>query len=77
MTSWPAAGGIATAAEGAVVMVGHSDCDTSRLLLRALERLHRGRTRAVAVGAILQDEPEDARALADELGLTLPLALDR
>jgi hypothetical protein len=77
MTGWPEDVGIARGAEGALVMVGHSDCETSRLMLRALERLHRRRTRDVAVSALLQDEPEDARALAAELGLTLPLVLDR
>jgi hypothetical protein len=45
-------------------------------MLRALERLHRRRTRALAVSAVLQDEPGAARALAGELGLTLPLRLD-
>jgi hypothetical protein len=77
VTRWPAEVAIATGAEGAVVMVGHGDCETSRLMLRALERLHRRRTRDVAVSALLQDEPEAAQALASELGLTLPLLLDR
>jgi peroxiredoxin len=77
MTRWPREVEVARGAEGAVVMVGHSDCETSRLMLRALERLHRRRTRDVAVSALLQDEPEDARALAAEYGLTLPILLDR
>ena len=76
MKAWPAALDVPAEKEGALVMVGHSDCETSRLMLRALERLHRRRTRAVAVSAVLQDEPGDARALADALGLTLPLRLD-
>jgi peroxiredoxin len=77
MTRWPDEVPISTGAEGAVVMVGHSDCETSRLMLRALERFHRRRTRDVAVSALLQDEPEAARALAAKLGLSLPLILDR
>ena len=76
MKAWPAALDVPTEPEGSVVMVGHSDCETSRLMLRTLERLHRRRTRAVAVAAVLQDEPGDARALAEDLGLTLPLRLD-
>lgn len=76
MRQWPRDIEIATGAEGALVMVGHGDCATSRLMLRALERLHRRRTRDVAVSALLQDGPEEARALASELGLTLPLVLD-
>ncbi len=77
MKTWPAAVEIPREADGSLVMVGHSDCETSRLMLDVLERLHRRRRRPVAVTAILQDEPEDARALTDELGLTLPLVLDR
>jgi hypothetical protein len=57
-------------------MVGHSDCETSRLMLRTLERLHRRRTRPVAVTAVLQDEPGYERVLTEELGLTLPLRFD-
>jgi hypothetical protein len=45
-------------------------------MLSALDRLHRRRTRQVAVSALLQDEPEDARAMAAELDLALPLVLD-
>jgi hypothetical protein len=45
-------------------------------MVGALDRLHRRRTRKVAVSALLQDEPEDAAALARELGLALPLVLD-
>jgi hypothetical protein len=75
--TWPAALDVPVEPEGAVVMVGHSDCETSRLMLRTLERLHQRRTRPLAVAAVLQDEPEAARALAEELDLTLPWRLDR
>jgi hypothetical protein len=60
----------------ALIVVGHSGCDTTRFTLPYLERAHRARTRGAAL-AILQDEPEDARALAQRLGLTVPVALDR
>jgi hypothetical protein len=60
----------------ALILVGHSGCDTTRFTLPYLERAHRGHTRGAAL-AILQDEPDDARALMDRLGLTLPVALDR
>jgi hypothetical protein len=76
MRAWPVALDVAVEPEGSVVMVGHSDCETSLLMLRALDRLHRRRTRKVAVTAVLQDEPEDVRALAEEMGLTVPLRAD-
>jgi hypothetical protein len=76
MKAWPAALDVPTEREGSVVMVGHSDCETSRLMLRTLDRLNRRRTRPLAVTAVLQDEPAAARALAEDLGLTLPLRLD-
>jgi hypothetical protein len=60
----------------AVILVGHSGCDTTRFTLPFVERLHRGRA-AGTVLAVLQDEPADARALAERLGLTLPVLLDR
>ena len=76
MTPWPAADRLPREKDGALVVVGHSECPTTRLMLGALDRLHRRRTRKVAVSALLQDEPEDARALARELDLALPLVLD-
>lgn len=77
MRAWPPGLDVAVEPEGSVVMVGHSDCETSRLMLRALDRLYRRRTRPLGVTAVLQDEPEEARLLTEELGLTLPLRLDR
>jgi hypothetical protein len=59
----------------ALVVVGHADCGTTRLLLPCLERLHRRAGAGVAL--VLQDDPETARSLAAELGLTLPIRLDR
>jgi hypothetical protein len=77
MKAWPSPADVPREAEGALVMVGHSECPTSRLMLGALDRLHRRRTRAIAVSALLQDEPDDARAMVSEMGLALPLVLDR
>jgi hypothetical protein len=62
---------------GVLVMVGHGDCDTSRLALRHLQALHARRTAPLEVAAVLQDEPGAARALVEELGLTFPVLLDR
>lgn len=76
MKPWPAADQVPREAEGALVVVGHSECPTTRLMLSALDRLHRRRTRRIAVSALLQDEPDGARALARDLGLALPLVLD-
>ena len=76
MKAWPAALDVPTEPEGSVVMVGHSDCETSLMMLRALEGLYRRRTRPVAVAAVLQDEPGAARTVTEELGLTMPLRLD-
>jgi hypothetical protein len=64
-------------AGGALVVVGHGDCETTRQALRHVQALYARRTRPVAVAAVLQDEPDDARALVDELGLTYPVLLDR
>jgi hypothetical protein len=60
----------------AVIVVGHSGCDTTRFTLPYVDRVHRERTRGTAL-AVLQDEPGDARALVERLGLTLPVVLDR
>ena len=76
MKPWPGDLDVPVESEGSVVMVGHSDCETSRLMLRMLDSLSRRRTRPLAVTAVLQDEPDAARALTEELGLTLPLRLD-
>ena len=64
-------------AEGALVVVGHGDCETTRLALRHVQALFARRARPVTVAAVLQDEPADAVALVEELGLTFPVRLDR
>lgn len=58
----------------ALVCVGHAECGTTRLLLPYLDRVHRDRPGQVI--AVLQDTPAEARALADELALSLPVLLD-
>jgi hypothetical protein len=61
----------------AVLAIGHGDCQTTRLALPYIDRIHRRCGAPGAVALVLQDEPGDARALAAELGLSLPLLLDR
>jgi hypothetical protein len=59
----------------ALLVVGHADCGTTRLSLPYLQRLHDRAGAGVAL--VLQDDPETARSLAAELGLTLPIRLDQ
>lgn len=62
-------------ADGAplLVWVGHTDCDTSTLVLRFVDRMHARGGRALAV---LQDGEAEARTLVEELGLGLPVRRD-
>ena len=64
------------AAGPALLFIGHSDCQTSRLTLSYVDRLHRRRAAPVAVVAIVQDAPAAARELAAELGLGLPVLIE-
>ena len=59
----------------ALVAVGHGDCETTRLTLPFVDRIHR---RAPASGAlaVLQDDVEQARALVKELSLALPVRFE-
>lgn len=59
-----------------LVSLGHGACPTTRLLLPYLERIHRARRPGTDVVVVLQDTPEDARALAAELALSAPILLD-
>jgi hypothetical protein len=61
----------------ALVVVGHGDCETTRFTLPFVDRIHRGRADGGSVLAVLQDEPAEARAVVEDLGLTLPVLLDR
>jgi hypothetical protein len=61
----------------ALFIVAHGECPTSRLTLPFVDRLHQRRGAGRSVVAILQEEPESARSLAADLGLSLPIVLDR
>jgi hypothetical protein len=67
----------AWAAGPALLVLAHADCGTSRLALPFVERLHRGRAAGASVVAVLQEDEAGARALAEELALSLPALLDR
>jgi hypothetical protein len=60
----------------ALVVIGHSDCGTTRLLLPYVDRIHRQRDPRHHVLAVLQDDAPAAQALRDELALDLPIALE-
>jgi len=59
----------------ALVIVGHSECGTTRLSLPYVDRIHR-RVSPAGVVAVLQDDTRDARALVQELSLELPVRLE-
>ena len=59
-----------------LVSLGHGECPTTRLLLPYVERIHHARRPGTDVIVVLQDTPEDARALAGELLLKVPILLD-
>ena len=59
-----------------LVVLGHAECDTTRLLLPFAERIHRGRRAGTEVVVVLQDVAEEARALVRELRLRAPVLLD-
>jgi peroxiredoxin len=60
----------------ALIVIGHRDCATSRLTLPFVDRLYQRRAPGTSVVAILQDEPQAARALMADLGLTMPVLLE-
>ena len=59
-----------------LVVVGHSDCGTTRLLVPYLKRIHERRGRLSSVVLVLQDDAAAARALLAELGAELPVRLE-
>ena len=64
-------------AEGpALIVIGHRDCATTRLTLPFVDRINTRRPPHTAVIAVLQDEPQAARELVADLGLTLPVVLE-
>jgi len=60
----------------ALLLVGHGDCETTRLCLPFVDRIHRRRGPGRGVRLILQDGGPAARALAEELGLAAPVLLE-
>ena len=60
----------------ALVCIGHRDCATTRLTLPFVDRLYERRPSGASVVAVLQDDPASARALARDLGLTLPILVE-
>ena len=56
-----------------LIVIGHRDCATTRLTLPFVDRIHARRAPTTSVIVVLQDEPEAARALAADLGLTVPV----
>ena len=66
----------AWAARPAVFLVGHRDCVTTRMTLPFVDRIHRRRPADAAVIAILQDDPDSARELAQDLDLALPILVE-
>jgi hypothetical protein len=60
----------------ALVLVGHGDCHTTRLVLPYLDRIHRRRGKDATVVLVLQDDPDAARALVSELSLDAPVRLE-
>jgi len=59
----------------ALVLVGHSGCDTTRFTLPYVDRIHRRRGLG-GVAVVLQDEPGAARELTERLGLEVPVLLE-
>jgi peroxiredoxin len=67
---------LAQRAGSTLLTLGHSECGTTRLLLPYVERIQRRRRPGTEVIVVLQDTPDEARALAGELGLTVPILID-
>jgi hypothetical protein len=59
----------------ALVLIGHSDCTTTREALPFVDRIHRRCTQG-SVTVILQDDGASARRLADSLGIEMPIRLE-
>jgi hypothetical protein len=60
----------------ALIVIGHRDCATTRLALPFVDRLYGRRPSGASVVTVLQDDAAAARALAEDLGLTLPILLE-
>jgi hypothetical protein len=60
----------------ALIVIGHRDCATTRLTLPYVDRISARRPPGTTVIAVLQDEPQPARELVGDLGLTLPVLVE-
>ena len=60
----------------ALIAVGHRDCPTTRLALPFVDRIHQGRGPTSTVLVVLQDDPDSARELVRDLGLSVPVRLE-
>src|SRR3989442_11663487 len=60
----------------ALIAVGHSECETTRLTLPFVDRIRQRSPPTSTAVAVLQDAPGDPRALVEELALHLPLPLE-
>jgi hypothetical protein len=69
-------GPIIGAAGSCVVVIGHSECGTTRLLVPFLQRMHDRVGPGPSVVLVLQDDPATARAFLSELDLDLPVRLE-
>ncbi len=64
-------------AEGeALLLIGHRNCKTTRQTIPYVDRIHRRQGAGHSVLVVLQDDAETARALAQDLGLEVPLRLE-
>jgi hypothetical protein len=61
---------------GALILIGHRNCKTTRQTLPYVDRIHRRRAGPQGVVAVLQDDAATARELRQSLKLALPLRLE-
>ena len=59
-----------------LVVIGHSDCNTTRLVAPYVQRMHERAGPGPSVVLVLQDETAAARAFLSELDLDLPVRLE-
>ncbi len=60
----------------ALILLGHRDCKTTRETLPFVDRIHRRKSAAATVLAVLQDDRETASTLVREQGFELPVLLE-
>jgi len=60
----------------ALLVLGHRNCKTTREVLPLVDRIHARRGPDASVLALLQDDPETARGLREQLGLKLSIRLE-